>query len=251
MSSLKRKHSQPADTPEQVRSREAVGSTGGTSLSDFSSRLRVVLSEFKSTYAFAKKAGVSQGGMQKWIKGQSEPGRDKLIALSEAANVRLEWLATGQGPMRDGGKDDSSIGTDTISIPCYDLQTLTGHSEVKGGLSAPPKHFAFQSAWLRDKTGLNHEDLLLVKVVGDAMEPTLKQGDVVLANRAKAHVPDDGLYVLIMDGTMLVKRLRKRPGRKVQVISDNGAYGSFDLDLADPPEDMTIIGRVVWFGREI
>ena len=83
------------------------------------------------------------------------------------------------------------------------------------------------------------------------MEPTLKQGDVVLVNRAKSHVPDDGLYVLLMDGTMLVKRLRKHPGRKVQVISDNEAYGSFDLNLADPPEDMSIVGRVFWFGREI
>jgi len=175
-----------------------------------------------------------------------------MVTLAEAAGVRFEWLAIGQGPMHDAEDEGLSGGASgTISIPFYNLQTLTGHSEVKGELSAPPKHLAFQSAWLRDKAGLNHEDLLLVTVVGDAMEPTLKQGDVVLVDRAKAHVPDDGLYVLLVDGTMLVKRLRKRPGRKVQVISDNEAYGSFDLDLADPPEDMSIIGRVVWFGREI
>ncbi|MCF8064421.1 MAG: helix-turn-helix domain-containing protein [Desulfarculaceae bacterium] len=228
--------------------------TSGDSARDlkgFVDRLRVIAEPLGGPYALIKKAGFSPGATHKWLSGNSEPGLYKIVAVAKVAGVRLEWLATGQGPMRDGGKDDSSIGTGTISIPCYDLQTLTGHSEVKGALSAPPKHFAFQSAWLRDKTRLNHEDLLLVKVVGDAMVPTLNQGDVVLANRAKAHVPDDGLYVLLMDGTMLVKRLRKRPGRKVQVISDNEAYGSFDLDLADPPEDMTIIGRVVWFGREI
>ena len=153
--------------------------------------------------------------------------------------------------MRDAIDDNYITGTETIFIPFYDLHTLTGSNEVGGEIQALPQHLAFQSAWLRDKTGLNHEDLLLVTVVSDAMEPTLKQGDVALVNRAKAHVPDDGLYVLLMDGTMLVKRLRKRPGRKVQVISDNEAYGSFDLDLADPPKDMSIMGRVVWFGREI
>lgn len=251
MSRLKNRDSRPADDPGQGRSRKAIGPMGGTSLSDFSSRLKIVLAEFKSTYAFAKKAGVSQGGMQKWITGKSEPGRDKLIALSEAAKVRLEWLATGQGPMRDDEKGGASTGTRTIYIPFYDLKTLTGQNEVWEGISAPPKHLAFQSAWLRDETGLNPEDLLLVTVVGDAMEPTLKQGDVALVNRAKAHVPDDGLYVLRVDGAMLVKRLRKRPGRKVQVISDNEVYGSFDLDLADPPEDVAIIGRVVWLGREV
>ncbi|MCB2192674.1 MAG: helix-turn-helix transcriptional regulator [Deltaproteobacteria bacterium] len=218
----------------------------------FASRFKEASVAVGGPYALGKKAGFSAGAIQKWVSGESEPGLLKVIALAEAAGVRFEWLATGQGPMHNAEDEGLSGGASgTISIPFYNLQTLTGHSEVKGKLSAPPQHLAFQSAWLRDKTGLNHEDLLLVTVVGDAMEPTLKQGDMVLVNRAKDQVPDDGLYVLLMDGTMLVKRLRKRPGRKVQVISDNEAYGSFDFDLADPPEDTTIVGRVVWFGREI
>jgi len=220
-------------------------------LEGFVDRLRVIAEPLGGPYALIKKAGFSPGATHKWLSGKSEPGLYKIVAVAKVADVRLEWLATGQGPMRDEESDRYSTDTETIFIPFYDLQTLTGQSEVGEGTSAPPKYLAFQSALLRDKAGLSHEDLVLVAVVGDAMEPTLKQGDVALLNRAKAHVPDDGLYVLLMDGTMLVKRLRKRPGRKVQVISDNEAYGSFDLDLADPPEDMSIIGRVVWFGREI
>ncbi|MEW5911973.1 MAG: helix-turn-helix transcriptional regulator [Thermodesulfobacteriota bacterium] len=221
-------------------------------LKGFVDRLRIIAEPMGGPYALIKKAGFSPGATHKWLSGKSEPGLYKIVAVAKVAGVRLEWLATGQGPMRDTENEDLSPSpSDAISIPFYDLQTLTGHGEGKGELSAPPKHLAFQFAWLKDKTGLNPKDLFLVTVVGDAMEPTMKQGDVVLVNRAKAHVPGDGLYVLLMDGTMLVKRLRKRPGRKVQVISDNEAYGSFDLDLANPPDDMTIIGRVVWFGREI
>ena len=116
---------------------------------------------------------------------------------------------------------------------------------------APKKHLAFQLSWIKGEKGFRRKELLLVTVVGDSMEPTLRQGDVVLVDRAKAHVPDDGLYVLRVDGAMLVKRLNKLPGRRVGVTSDNEVYPSFEFDLASPPEDMAVLGRVVWFGREV
>jgi len=32
------------------------------------------------------------------------PGLDKLVAIAEAGNVNIAWLATGEGPMRPGDK---------------------------------------------------------------------------------------------------------------------------------------------------
>lgn len=36
----------------------------------------------------------------KYASGESEPSRDKLIALAKAADVNVLWLATGEGEMR-------------------------------------------------------------------------------------------------------------------------------------------------------
>lgn len=54
------------------------------------------------TSALARAAEVSESVVRKWRNGTSDPAREKLIALASATNVRLEWLALGEGPMRSG-----------------------------------------------------------------------------------------------------------------------------------------------------
>ena len=54
-----------------------------------------------------------------------------------------------------------------------------------------------------------------------------------------------------VDGTLLVKRLNKLPRWRSEVTKDNEAYRYFELDLANSPEDMVVVGRVTWIGREV
>ncbi|WP_407696143.1 S24 family peptidase [Sphingomicrobium marinum] len=67
------------------------------------------------------------------------------------------------------------------------------------------------------------------------MAPTLASGD--------------GIYVLRIDGALVVKRVALHPmGRKVTVQSDNPAYADWpDMALAD----IDPIGRVIWSGRRV
>ncbi len=66
----------------------------------FVSRLKLLIDEFGSARAFARACGVSESAIRKWHGGNSEPTREKLVAMAEAANVSIEWLATGRGSMR-------------------------------------------------------------------------------------------------------------------------------------------------------
>lgn len=138
-----------------------------------------------------------------------------------------------------------------VFIPLYDLQAAAGHGVLVEENQRPKKHLAFLKAWVKAERGLHVPHLVLVTVVGDSMEPTLREGDVVLVDRSRVANYDDGLYVLRIDGAMLVKRLHRLPERRVQVTSDNAVYRPFELDLAAPPDDMEIIGRVVWVGRDM
>ena len=111
-------------------------------------------------------------------------------------------------------------------------------------------YFAFDPKWLNSLTGSPASKLSVIRVEGDSMAPTLSAGDDILVDLADG--PDrlrDGIYVLRVDGALLVKRLAIHPvGRMVTVQSDNPAYG----DLPDCKlDEIDCIGRIVWAGRRI
>lgn len=115
--------------------------------------------------------------------------------------------------------------------------------------SARP-YFAFDPKWLKSLTGSPASRLSVIRVEGDSMAPTLSAGDDILVDLADG--PErlrDGIYVLRVDGTLLVKRLAIHPvGRRVTVQSDNPAYG----DLPDCSlDEIECIGRVIWTGRKV
>lgn len=100
--------------------------------------------------------------------------------------------------------------------------------------------FRFSSRWLRGQ-GFDPSMLSAIVVAGDSMEPTLRDGDEILVDRA--HRPlRDGVHVVRVDDALLVKRIdTSRPG-VLALISDNPSYRPLEL----PPSDVQVIGRVVW-----
>ena len=105
--------------------------------------------------------------------------------------------------------------------------------------------FRFSARWLRQQ-GLDPAMLSAIAVAGDSMEPTLRDGDEIFVD----HTPRplrNGIYVVHVDGALLVKRLDfGRPGM-IALISDNDFYPRFER----PAEDVQVIGRVVWKGGRL
>jgi len=111
-------------------------------------------------------------------------------------------------------------------------------------------YFGFDERWLRALTGSHADDLSIIRVEGDSMAPTLNDGDDILVDKAGCNEAlRDGIYVLRLEDSLLVKRLAIHPlGRRVTVQSDNPAYPDWpDCGL----EDVHCIGRVIWAGRKI
>jgi SOS-response transcriptional repressor LexA len=127
-----------------------------------------------------------------------------------------------------------------------------GASAGPGALAedeAPQGQFAFDPAWLR-ALGVAQGQLSMISVSGDSMFPTLSDGDDIMVDRADAGERiRDGIYVLRMDDTLLVKRLAPNPAtRRFNIKSDNPAYSDWpDCD----PASVDVIGRVVWAGRKL
>ena len=107
----------------------------------------------------------------------------------------------------------------------------------------------FDEHWLRRMRIADRSLLSVIGVQGDSMAPTLSDGDEILVDRGDSGARlRDGIYVLRIDGTLIVKRVARSPAGQVSVRSDNQAYPSWpDCD----PDSIDVVGRVVWVGRRL
>ncbi len=107
--------------------------------------------------------------------------------------------------------------------------------------------YAFRRDWLTRKG--NPEQMVLMEVMGDSMEPTIQEGDVVLVDQSQQELYAGRIYALGVEDTVLVKRIEKHP-HKLVLISSNPSYSPIYLQ-GDEIENVRIIGRVIWLCREI
>lgn len=147
-----------------------------------------------------------------------------------------------------GGPASPVLTPDLVRVP----QLAVAASAGAGALDPAEQkavHFGFDARWLRDLSA-TPDRVSMISVMGDSMTPTLNQGDDILVDRGDAAERlRDGIYVLRLDGALLVKRLSLHPvTRRISIRSDNLAYPAWEAARVD---DLAIIGRVIWVGRRI
>ena len=80
-----------------------------------------------------------------------------------------------------------------------------------------------------------------IKVSGDSMEPSFSYGDIIFINRSIDNISRGGIFVILTEHGLFVKRLQMRIDGRVDIISDNKEYLTESAKL----EDIKILGRVV------
>jgi transcriptional regulator with XRE-family HTH domain len=63
----------------------------------FKARLKEVVGE-ETLVAFAKQCGFSDSLLGSYLRGEKLPGLGNLVAMADAGNVTVDWLATGRPP---------------------------------------------------------------------------------------------------------------------------------------------------------
>lgn len=148
-------------------------------------------------------------------------------------------------------KDNSYI--DTPSLPIRDdwVEVPRLNIGASAGPGALPEDetafdaFRFSRRWLSEQ-GFEGAQLSAITVEGDSMEPLLNNGDEILVDRAPRPFRD-GVHVVRMGDTLMVKRVASAGGGRFSLLSQNLAYPPVSVDA----EDIEIIGRVVWKGGRI
>lgn len=178
----------------------------------------------------------------------SEEDRRRLAAHFKVGESVLGGPADRPARARAPGADDGIAGDFTI-VQTYDVGASAGPGALAEDRRAQPQ-MAFENAFVRGIASNRVDALSTIHVEGDSMSPTLANGDAIVLDTDDAGDRlRDGIYVLRIDGALLVKRLGVNPAtRRLSIRSDNPAYPSWpDCD----PESVTVIGRVVWVGRRL
>ena len=198
--------------------------------------------------SLARMCGFSESVIRKWRLEMSEPCASDLVVMARAANVTIEWLTTGEGN-KHPPEATEDVGVEFVLVPRYNVEASAGSGSLVGVESEIGK-LAFRRDWLRQK-GLSDKDLVVIRVTGDSMSPTIRNGSLVLVDTHQEQVKEDGIYVVSWDGHLVAKRLQVDFAGGVYVISDyHEKYPERHL-RAEEASSLYVIGRVVWAGGEV
>ncbi len=87
----------------------------------------------------------------------------------------------------------------------------------------------------------NLKNIDAINVVGDSMEPTLNNDNIIFIDKTKNNASRDGIFAFTTIHGLFVKRIQRRVDGKLDIISDNRDYPSQILDV----NDVKILGKVI------
>lgn len=203
---------------------------------------RVLAATGMSPTALAERAGFSRSTLTRALNDADHKFRLSTSTLDKIRD------ATGIAYLPDSEvRSENYVLTNRTMIPVPVAATVLGGGGSTGdGKSV--QFMAFDIGFLATMTDAGPGDLVMVKVKGHSMEPTLLDDDQVLVDMTKTNLSFDGLFVLQFDDALHVKRIGRSATRgNVLVISDHPAYP--ELDVAK--DSLDVIGRVLWVGRKV
>lgn len=218
-----------------------------------SDRIRKIRQEQGLTILdLSKKIGIPDRTISNYERGERKPSVEYLTLLYEHLDANPEWLLSGNGEMFT---DKSTISSkfsveDFLFIPKLILRPAAGCGTIVD-LEDVEDYIAFQKDWFNKHIHALKSSLAVMTANGDSMEPTIKNGDMLLVDTSQNQARTDNIYIIRINDCLAVKRVQCIPGNKLQIISDNKTYNPYILDLTDESQKAVIIGKVVWYGRSI
>jgi phage repressor protein C with HTH and peptisase S24 domain len=227
---------------------------------------KVIQDSGLSLSRFAQQTAVSKNTLINYRDGATSPSADFLEKVCRDFSVSPNWLLLGEGA-RQGGDSSSGKEGREAEVEDYSLIPLL-ESRVKGGPEGEilyeeiADYYPFKKWWVEKLVGRSFErqkSLMLIRVRGDSMSPTINQGEMALVDTfegERVQVLTGRIYLVILpDGAVALKRLvliGDSGGPKLACLSDNTAqYRPFEFSL-DPEKTLKtyVLGRVRWAGKE-
>ncbi|NRA88115.1 MAG: helix-turn-helix transcriptional regulator [Rhizobiales bacterium] len=210
----------------------------------FNERLRTCIKASGGNKVVAEKSNVKLSTLNTYIKGIAEPNVSKLMAIASTCGVSTDWLIYGQE-----GHKSVTINDDFALVPQLNIEASAGLGFENGQHEVVENHIAFKKEWLK-RHDINPAFASAITVTGDSMDPTIRNGDTLLIDTSIKEIRDNGIYIVVVNGMTMVKRVHIKLNRSITLISDNLNYPDEEI-IFDETHQLHIAGRVMWFGRGI
>ena len=215
-------------------------------------RLRARIRQLGMSVAdVAREAGVNRSFVYDILRGKSlVPNLEKLTRIAALLKVELEWLLTGKGTVDGNDPITEDYHNEFVAIQYVAVRPSMGGGTTVEAEDHCGRDFHFRRAWIRERLKAAPSLLRVMAVQGDSMLPTLNDGDTILVDLNQRNPSPPGVFVLHDGMGLVAKRLEHVPMSeppRVRIISDNARYSPYECTA----EEVNIIGRVRWYGREM
>lgn len=218
---------------------------------DFFDRVKTGARDNSTTIKYVvEKAGLKLGSYNTLRRENRLPRANEVLVIAKELGTTVEYLLTGEviTDKKESGLERGSssltsplkvlkvseIGPRQFRVPLLNQKVSAGHGT---DLVEDEEERAFIPApeWL-SRYG---RDVAALMVTGDSMEPTLRNGDLVVCDTHGWEY--EGVYVIQLGDQEFVKRIQKLP-KTFRIISDNPRYPIME----EPAEsqDLRIVGLV-------
>lgn len=190
--------------------------------------------------------GLAKGTIYNILNDTTKPEKvwaDTATKICRFLGISRDWLLFERGSM------DAPVAVDDSSWE--NVRATAQGVSLGGGMSpddyAETHRLKFLASSLRSQ-GLDARHLEVYYGRGDSMEPTIKDGDAILVNKAETRILDEKLYFIRHEGHFFVKRLQLH-GDLVFIVSDNRDDPQWRKPvLVKDSDDFEVLGRVRWIG---
>jgi phage repressor protein C with HTH and peptisase S24 domain len=171
---------------------------------------------------FNKSKRVTPDGRNRW------PSTESVAKALEATNTSIDTFVQ---LIEDSGRAVAQ------AVP------LIGFAEAGDGGYFDDGGFPVGRGW--DEIAfpaVNDEHAYALEISGESMEPAYRDGDVIVVSPAAPIRRGDRVVVKTKDGEVMVKELKRRSAKSIELRSLNPAHKERTL----PVRDVLWIARIVW-----
>ena len=160
----------------------------------------------------------------------------QLLELDEAELIDDELLKSGIKDVNLIKLTEKNVNpTDFLRIDIYDMKSSERPEEnVIGQLAINYKEFF---GWCNG----NPENLKIMRLSGDNMEPTILSGSLIMYDTSVLEYSGDGIYIIRYDDRITLKRVQRTSNEQYILKSENPRYQDVRCSL----EELNILGRVI------
>lgn len=181
-----------------------------------------------------------------WENNRTEPTSAQLQEIADITKTPVARIAFGSEEKNVVHEAPGKY----ITLPILTVCPSAGAGAIVEEELPMETSISFSEEYLR-LMKVRTENLRALTVAGESMQPLLFAGDVIVVDVSQHELNEDGVYVIRHDGKVKVKKLHGLGRGRIKIISLHPDYEPIIVGPDDPPDELSICGRVVWAGRRM